>query len=347
MGGWHNRAVGTRPDEVAFVAWGAVAGRSEEIAETLGGWALCLDPPSPAKRPPAPLRYLTSTLRTLWHLSRARPRSVIVTCPPVPAAAVALAWGRLMGARVVLDCHPGSFGAQGDRASARLVPMTRRLVARAGLCLVASEKFADIVRGWGGHPLVFHEAPRATAPTAAHRHRRLRVLCVSRFAGDEPVDVVVEAAARAPGCDLRITGDPARCPPALAASAPPNVTFVGFLDGAAYRAELAEADVVVTLTTEEGSVMRAAYEATYALRPLVVSDWPINHELFPHALHVEHRPESLARALTTMDRCYAAFAARCQDARTAQLERFEGQRQALLDVLGEGCPVGPTVPAGA
>jgi len=145
---------------------------------------------------------------------------------------------------------------------------------------------------------------------------------------------VCAAAALLPDCDVLVTGDPAEAPARLVESAPANVSFVGFLDTAAYRREVERADLVVALTTEPGSVMRAAYEAVYAERPLVVSDWPLLRELFPAAVHARNEAESLAAAVLVARAAHGRLVALAGLARATQVERFEAQRLELAVRLG-------------
>jgi glycosyltransferase involved in cell wall biosynthesis len=315
---------------ISFVAWGAVSGRSAEIADALGGEAYCLYPPGPGVRPPVLVRYVLSAVRTIDYLVRTRPGLVIVTNPPVFAGCVVLAWARRSGASVVLDSHPGGFGAQGDTVSARLQPLHRWLVRRVDLTMVTAPGFRQQVESWGGKGIIVHEAPGNWDVGPPPRLLRPKVLCVGRFAGDEPVEVVLQAAALTPECDFAVTGDLNACPPHLVETAPANVTFVGFLDPAGYRSAIQGATAVLTLTTEPLSVMRAAYEAVYAERPLIVSDWPINRELFADAVHVEHCPHSLSAGVRRLVAGYEGILARTGAARARQVVRWEAQREALL-----------------
>ncbi len=319
---------------IVFLAWGAVAGRSAEIAAALGGRSISLYPPGSGRRPHAAVRYLHCSVITPWRL-RHRPALVVVTNPPVVAGLVTYVSGRLLGFPVALDSHPGGFGAQGDELSRRLWRLHRFLARRVAFSLVAAEPWAAMVEGWGGRAVVVHEAPMLDLVPVPSDRGRLRVLYVGRFARDEPVEVVLEAARRSPGVEVLVTGDPADCPQALRSSAPPNVRFVGFLGPDAYRAAVGGAHAVLTLTTEPGSVMRAAYEAVYAGRPLLVSDWPLGRELFPYAVHVANEAGSIAGGLAELAAGYDRLAAVAAVARDAQLARWRGQEGRLRAAIGE------------
>jgi glycosyltransferase involved in cell wall biosynthesis len=312
-----------------FVSWGAVAGRSAEIAAALGGQSRTYFAPSPRRRPPVLVRYLLSSLGTGATLFARRPRVVVVTNPPVPAALVTWLWARLVGAVLVLDSHPGGFGAQGDVRAARLQRLHRFVARRSAFCLVADEAWRARLAEWGVDGVVVHEAPDSWDCPVPVPGERLRVLCVGRFARDEPVGPLLEAARLVPEMDLLLTGDPRACPPELVRHAPGNVTFLGFLGAADYHRAVVESDAVLTLTTEPTSVMRAAYEAIYANRPLVVSDWPVARALFGSAVHVVHTPEALAEGLRRLAADYPSLLASAESARRDQMARWQSQLEEL------------------
>lgn len=307
-------------------------GRSVEIARVLGGEAVSLYAPSERRRPHVAWRYLHGALATAWRL-RERPDLVIVTSPPIVAGLVAYGCGKLLGFPVALDSHPGAFGAQGDTLSRRLLAFHRYLARRAAFSMVAAEPWAEIVADWGGRPLVVHEAPMFEPLPQPPVADRLRVLYVGRFAGDEPTAAVLDAAAALPGVELLVTGDPDACPASLRAAAPANVRFVGYLDGARYREALGTCHAVLALTTEPGSVMRAAYEAVYVARPLVVSDWPVARETFPCAVHVANDPASIVAGLATVSARYDELVGVTDRARALQLARWQAQEDRLRQAV--------------
>lgn len=325
---------------LAFISWGAVAGRSAEIAREIGGESRSFYPPGTSHRPPVLVRYILSSVRTGMYLLRQRPGVVIVTNPPIIAGLVTYGFALCIGARLVLDTHPGGFGAQGDQIAARLQRVHRWLACRAAFCLVTDDVWRGKLKAWGVPSIVVHEAPGPWRATPPKRHERLKVLYVGRFAADEPVSAVIGAAGLMPECDIIVTGNVERCPPELLQWAPSNVTFAGFLDADRYRAAVEDSDVVLTLTTEPGSVMRAAYEAVYAGRPLLLSAWPICRGLFPHSVHVANTIAGVASGLREVDAYFDRYAATASAALDLQRARWQGQREELLDLL-VGKPTAP------
>lgn len=269
----------------------------------------------------------------MFYVLRRRPRSIVVTNPPVVAGLVALACGRLIGSPVVLDSHPGAFGAQGDTVSARLQAVHRWLVRHVNGCIVASEPWVDQVREWGGAAVELHEAPGLEAPARTEPvGDRLRILCVGRLAPDEPFEEMIKAAHLVPDVTFLVTGNVERVP-SLPDRAPSNVTFTGFLPKDEYERALVDADAVMTLTTEPSSVMRAAYEAVYARRTLIVTDWPIGLDLFPYAVHVHNDADAIAEGVRRTRDEFGELARQADAARDVQLTRWSTQIPQLRRML--------------
>jgi hypothetical protein len=274
------------------------------------------------------LRYLLSVPLTLWGLVRARPSAIVVQNPPAFAAACGWAYARVAGIPFLMDVHPGGFGLQGDAFSARLLPITRRLVRRAAATLVTEDTLAAQVRDWGGTPLVVHEAPPSWRIDSPLRRKGTgEVLLVGTFGRDEPIELAVQAA-QAAGVALAITGDLAEAPGELRASPPAGVRLTGYLRGDAFVRALEEAAAVLVLSTEPTSVPRAGYEAVRAGRPLVLSRSAATLQAFPNATHVELDAHELATALRSIV-AEPPSEVELQRARVELEAQWEAQRAAL------------------
>lgn len=325
---------GGRKARVAFVAWTSAPERAREIAAALGGEAFCHYPLGHVKAV-APLRYVVSGVLTCWFLARRRPQAVIVTNPPIFPALIVLTYARVTRKPMLLDSHPGGFGLQGDRLSARMQPVVRWVSRRAQATLVTEESLKARVEEWGGHGQIVHEAPPEwDRPPSSARGAIPEVLFVCTFSPDEPVEVLVEAARALPDIAFKVTGDLRKAPPGLVGAAPPNVKFVGFLRGQDYTAALASGDLIVVLTTEPTSIVKAGYEAVYAERPLLLSDWPASREAFPHAAFAANRSPGLASAIRAALVEQESMHAQAAAARERQELRWAQQRQALERLIG-------------
>jgi hypothetical protein len=282
-----------------------------------------------------PARYLLSAARTVRYLIARRPRAVIATNPPVVPGLIAWVYGKLTGARVLLDSHPSSFDPNVHGALARQLPVHRWLTRRVSGTIVTGGELAQQVRDWGGRPIVFHEAPPTwTVPAPGPIGDPPRVLVLGGLASDEPLEETLAAARELPGVSFRITGDPRRCPPGVVESAPGNVQFTGYLRGQDYVKALADTDIVLTLTKRGEAVSRATYEAVYALRPVVTSQSELTEGLFPFALRVTNNTPSIAWGVRGAIARHSELAAAAPEARDLQLRRVKQQLIDLGVLLG-------------
>lgn len=319
---------------VVFLAWSQNKGRSTDIAEALGGDAVCIFPRWLSGHRLFLIRYVVSAAVTVRELWRLRPRSIIATNPPIFPGLIAWLYSVVAHAPFVLDSHPTSFGAKNHVASRRLLALHRWLARRAAAVLVTGPDWSNAVASWGASGIVVHEPPPPwTTPPPTERVRG-RVLFVGVFGGDEPVECVVNAAALRPNLDVWITGDLRKCPPSLRSRAPANVTFVGYLTGDTYVRAVAAADVVVALTTEPTSIVRAGYEAVYARRPLIITGWSQGVDVFPFAVATQNDPAALARAFDAALTQDARDSTRIEAARNEQLRRWRRQEARLRIALG-------------
>jgi glycosyltransferase involved in cell wall biosynthesis len=319
---------------VLFVVWSSRAGRASEISAALGGEFVAIYPGAFASRRLTPLRYLVSVLQTLAMLIRRRPRAVIVTHPPVFAAATVGLWAIATKTPFVIDSHPTAFGAKGNRLSAATLGLHAWLARRSKGVLVACDHWAEIVRQWQATGVVVHEAPsdwRLVEPSTPSETPT--ILYVGVLGSDEPIEEVLDAAARSPQFRWQITGDSAKLSPEVLAKAPSNVSFTGFLSGCAYRDAVEGADLVLALTTEPASVMRAGCEAVYAGKVLVASDTPATAEAFPDAVRVANTADSIATGVSQAVSELAELQSKAPAARERQLEMWNNQVHTLQSLL--------------
>jgi glycosyltransferase involved in cell wall biosynthesis len=318
--------VSRRPSST-FIAWAPGDSRPKSISAALGGEQRTFYDLGIVRKWLVPLRYVVSSVRTMAYLARRRPRSLIVQAPPVPAAFIAWLYARLAKVPVVIDSHPASFGLSGAFIDRGMLPLLGWLAPRVDGCIVTVDDLGRLVEGWGGTPLVLHEAPPPWPDVTVERPegKPRRVLFISTFAPDEPLDEVIEAARRMPDVTVAVTGDIRRLPARQREAAPANVEWTGWLSGDDYVRALAGADAIVSLTDRSQSVPRSAYEAVYAGRPLVTSDWPSMHDLFPYAEHVGNDPDGIVAGIRSVLDRNEELLAKADEACDLQSARWEEQ----------------------
>lgn len=270
----------------------------------------------------APFKYVPQCLKTWAVLWKQRPDVVYVMNPPVFAALSVYLFCRLMKTPFIMDTHsPSLYG----RRWGWTLPLQRALAKRAAINIVDQERFAALFAEWGAKAVVLERPPlevdaliepihmpgeerhnpqsnAALGEEAKHR-RTFHITVIGQFAGDEPVDVVVDAAHRLPDVTFSILGDTFHAPRQLLKSAPPNVIFEGYLSGHDYWNHLASVDAVMTLTTFEFSLLGGAQEGMAMGKPLILSNQPVLTDYFSKGtVFIEHNVESVVEGVRQAQR---------------------------------------------
>jgi glycosyltransferase involved in cell wall biosynthesis len=161
------------------------------------------------------------------------------------------------------------------------------------------------------------------------------VAVVCSFNYDEPIEAILNAAARLPDVQFYMTGNPRDLRAELASIVPSNVKLTGFLSDADYGGLLTHADVVMTLTTRDHTMLRGAYEAIYQGTPVIVSDWPLLRAAFDAGtVHVDNSAEQIVSAVREVQADYGRLKSGAAELRLRKLDEWEKRRQAILHRLG-------------
>jgi glycosyltransferase involved in cell wall biosynthesis len=197
---------------------------------------------------------------------------------------------------------------------------------------VSNEHLAALVRDAGAHatlvpdvPIVFDDVEPFPRPD------NFTVALVCSFDADEPVAAMLDAAAQLPHMRFFMTGSPRHFPPALRERVPSNLSLTGFLSTPAYGGLLCGADVVLSLTTLDHTMLRSAYEAIYQGTPVIVSDSALLRQEFAEgAVHVDNTAPAIVDAIRAVERDGTAFRAGAMRLRQRKLDRWYATRSAIL-----------------
>jgi glycosyltransferase involved in cell wall biosynthesis len=320
--------------KVTYVSWAESCSRSDHTARELGGRSHMVYLPQYGSRATTIVfKYAGQWRMTSRLLREERPDAIFVMTPPLFAALPAFWYAWRHGARVVLDAHTAAFLHPRWR---RWQWLQRALCRRAATTLVHNDHQAALVRDMGAHATLVPDVPivydvvepfaRPDAPVIA---------AVCSFNYDEPIAEILEAARLTPEVRFYMTGNAKHLAPELKARIPANVTLTGFLSDAAYAGLVCGADAVMTLTTRDHTMLRAAYEAVYQGTPVIVSNWDLLRQSFDAgAVHVDNSAEQIAAAVRRVAADAAPLRQGARQLRERMLQRWAQTRAAIAERLG-------------
>ena len=263
--------------KLAVVAWAPYNRRSQLLAKQLGAdlhMIHFLKYQSPRY---APIKYPLQMIKTLKLLWQTQPDVVIAQNPPFLCGLAVYLYERFRPVRYVLDWHTAAFSAAWNWAA----PVQRFLARKAEVNIVTDSHWRSLINSWGGMATILIDIPADFPPPQMYPVRGdFAVAMVNIFAPDEPLETVIEVATGLPDVHFYVTGDKTRKPKIFLESAPPNVTFTGFVPDNEYIALLSSVDVVMSLTTRNHTMQRGGCEALWLGQPLITSDWPLLKETF-------------------------------------------------------------------
>jgi glycosyltransferase involved in cell wall biosynthesis len=258
---------------------------------------------------------------------------VIVMTPPVVACVPVWLYAKSTGSAYAIDAHTGAFL---DPRWKRLLVLHRFFSRHAVTTLVTNSHLASMVEAWGAHATIVPDVPVVfPAPTEPRlSDAQYNMTFVSSFTWDEPLDTFLEAARSLPDVHFYITGKvPEQRREALANSGT-NITFTGFLSKAEFVGLLRKSDAVMSLTTLDHTMQRAAYEAIYLGKPVITSKFPLLEREFSRGtVHVENDVQDIVRGVRTMCANLAMYDVEAKALRESKLERWKKSEETLRRLL--------------
>jgi glycosyltransferase involved in cell wall biosynthesis len=288
-------------------------------------------------------RLLSHPLLALWTLAtlaRRRPRGLLIQNPSIILAWWALLLRSIFRYQLVVDTHNASIELL-ESSSAFRRAAARRIIGGADLTIVTNEALAKRVEESCGRAFVLPDRlPAFPAIRPAELPGARNVVCVTRFAADEPFREIIEAA-RLVGSDVTVymTGNwrRVRLPDPL----PANLVLTGFIPDHEYLRLLAAADVVLDLTNRDDCLVCGAYEAVALGQPLVLSDTPALRAYFARGcVYTDHAPGNIASAVLRALDAAGPLRREMSDFRTYLHEDWQHARRRLLDEMASMVPAG-------
>jgi glycosyltransferase involved in cell wall biosynthesis len=321
------------PEATLFIAWIAYSRRSQLIADKLG---IKLHTIQSLKRHYiyVPLRYVLQAVRTFAILLRERPRLIFVQNPPIFAAMVVYVYARMFDARYVIDSHTGALLAPWWKWS---LPIHAFLSRRAIATIVTNQHLKALVESWGARSFIIADIP-TTFPVGKPfpLNGKFNVAVINSFSPDEPLEEILEAAAALPEVQFYVTGDLIRAKDKFFRNQLDNVTFTGFLPDEEYFGLLRGAQAVMTLTTDDHTMQRAACEAVSLGKPIITSNWLILREYFNRGtIHVDNTARGIREAVIRMQERREALEDEVLMLQRERWQEWQHKHAALVQLIGE------------
>jgi glycosyltransferase involved in cell wall biosynthesis len=199
-----------------------------------------------------------------------------------------------------------------------------------------------IFESWGAKIFML-ERPPIESPIEggklALRSSNFSVTVINTFAGDEPLEPIIEAARNLPGFDFFILGDKSKAKKDLLREAPRNVTFPGYLLSKKYWSQLFASNVIMTLTTTPYSLVAGGIEGMAIGKPLILSNQPALTDYFTKgAIFVDHSVESIVDAVQQVLKQEDRLKKEIAELAVEKRERWYAEFRKLLHLIGtENC----------
>lgn len=314
-----------------FISWIRHHGRSAGLAEALGIDSYYVT----GGTGPAPVRYLRAWRDTARILRQRKPQAVVVMQPPVIALlSVAITTPHVT--RILGDLHTGVFTDPKWKWALRL---TMRILRNRGVAIVTGTELAMRASRYGVEALEMHDIITSVSVTEGEPDSDVVTGLLSRdyalvplaYAFDEPLEELIQAARNHQEITWVLTGRP---PQSVRDAAPENVVFPGFVTNEDYGRLVANATVMVALTTQEDTMQRVGYEAIGSGIALVISDTKVLRDFFDDSvLYVNPTATSIGEQVSSAVAHADRMAARIVSRKSIVLAQQSAQLERLRETI--------------
>jgi glycosyltransferase involved in cell wall biosynthesis len=285
----------------------------------------------------APVKYPLMWLKTWALMLKQRPSSIFVINTPVFAPLCIYTYCLVARIPYVMNIHGHSFTG---RRWGWSLPLQRFLARKALINLVDFTDYKRLFESWGAKVMILEDPPldiHIQNPEQTTNTDQFNVTVISTFAGDEPLDLVVEAVRQLPGVHCYILGDTTLADPKLLGNAPENVVFPGYLKGDTYWNQLNSSQAIMTLTSNPDSLVAGGIEGMNLGKPLILSRQPVLVDYFTKgAVFVDHSTDSIAEGIRQAQKGKQTLGQQSAELAVEKRERWGRTFQELMKLLGEG-----------
>lgn len=246
-------------------------------------------------------RHLFSSIWTTYTLLKVRPEKIYLQYSFL--LLLVLAGYKVLApytVRIICDCHTKALRRSVNGAIGKVFWwLKRKSFQSVDMSIVSNiEMVPDISKLTMRYCVLPDKIPVIKSKTSSNIKGTYCVFVCS-YAVDEPLDDVILAAGRLDGsiriyCTGKIPSELAH----LKTNPYGNITFTDYLNQDEYNALVVNADCILALTSEDGCLQCAGYEALSAEVPMVLSDTTALRAYFENAaVYVTHDAHDLEKGI--------------------------------------------------
>jgi glycosyltransferase involved in cell wall biosynthesis len=227
----------------------------------------------------APIRYILQGIKSFIIMVKDKPDLIFVQNPPIFAPLIVYLYTIIRKSKYIIDSHTGALLAPWWRWT---LPIHSFLSRRALTTIVTNEHLRKIITSWNANAFTLADIPTAFPSSNGCLPLKgdFNIVVINTFSPDEPIKIILKAAAALPDINFYITGDTIRAKKEDLINHPENITFTGFLPDDQYISLLRSVQAIMVLTTDNHTMQRGACEALSLGQPIITSNWPVLKQYF-------------------------------------------------------------------
>jgi len=265
-----------------FIVWERRCTRSENIAKHFNAKLINIYPfTTKSNTIKTILRYIISSVVTIFTLIRKRPSFVFVMNLPFPLIITVFLYSRIIPIKYILDSHSGPFT---DKRWQVLKGFYKLIAKKAFLNINTCIEHKTLVEKWGGESLIISDVPISFGENVKVKKiakNSIAVVCSYNY--DEPIMEIWGAAIKTPEINYYLTGNYKLLSKNLLENKPANIHLLGFIPYDDYYSTLKSVSAVMVLTNRDNTMQRGAYEALALEQPIITSDYEVLRNSFGEA----------------------------------------------------------------
>lgn len=246
-------------------------------------------------------KYLFGAFLTFKIFFKEKPKIIFCQNPSLVLSLLSILYGKFFAVRIIVDAHNAGLFPLDDR-SRFLSAVSEFIQCHADLTIVTNSELSRHVETNGGKAFVLQDPiPRIPKIKKRKLNGNINILFICSFAGDEPYEIVFEAAQHLdPTVSIYVSGnyrkrgiDPSICPQ--------NISLMGYISEDEYIEMLHSVDATIDLTTRENCLVCGAYESVATGKPMILSRTnALMSYFFMGAIYTENSCFSMVKAIETI-----------------------------------------------